>query len=95
MAARVDRSALKAAELLSTAGATALGGGLALLWPRLADFAVPLLVVGLLVHAVGMALKQRLQRGDPQPRWHSAMEWVCWLAMAGLIAFLGWRITTG
>lgn len=88
-----DVGAVKAAELLSTAGAAALGGGLVLLWPGLADFAVPMALLGLLAHATGMGLKQRLQRGQPQPLWSRALVWTCWLAMAGLVVGLAWRIS--
>lgn len=90
-----DKGALKAAELLSTAGAGVLGAGLALIWPRLGDFAIPLIVVGLVGHATGMGLKQRLQRGQPQPGWSRALVWTCWLAMAGSVAGLGWRVMNG
>lgn len=95
MSDRNDTGALKAAELLSTAGAAVLGAGLALLWPRLADFAIPLLGVGLVAHATGMGLKQQLQRGQPQPWWSRTLVWMCWLAMAGLMAGLGWRVMIG
>lgn len=95
MSDRDDKGALKAAELLSTAGVAVLGAGLALLWPRLADFAIPLVTVGLVGHATGMGLKQQLQRGHPQPRWSRALVWMCWLAMAGLVAGLGWRVMNG
>jgi hypothetical protein len=40
---RNDAGALKAAELLSDSRCCGSGAGLALLWPRLADFAIPLL----------------------------------------------------
>jgi len=92
---RNDKGALKAAELLSTAGAAVLGAGLALLWPQLAGLAIPLIAVGLLGHATGMGLKQRLQRGQPQPAWSRALAWICWLAMAGWVAGLGWRVMNG
>jgi hypothetical protein len=90
-----DKGELKAAELLSTAGAAVLGAGLALLWPRLADFAIPLVAIGLVAHATGMVLKQQLQRGQPQPRWSRTLVLTCWLAMAGLVVGLGWRVMNG
>lgn len=92
MSNRDDKSTLKAAELLSTTGAAALGAGLALLWPQLANFASLLLTVGLAAHATGMGLKQRLQRGQPQPWWSRVLVSICWLAMAVLLAGLGWRV---
>ena len=90
-----DKGTLKAAELPSTAGAAVLGAGLALLWPRLADFAIPLIAVGLVGHATGMGLKQQLQRGQPQPWWSRVLAWMCWLATAGLVAGLAWRVMNG
>ena len=89
------KSALKAAELLSTAGAAVLGAGLALLLPQLTDFAILLLAVGLAAHATGMALKQRLQRGEQQPGWSRMLVWACWLALAGLLLGLGWGVMNG
>jgi hypothetical protein len=86
---------LKAAELLSTLGAGVLGAGLALLWPRLADEAWPLLALGLLAHATGMGLKHRLQRGQAQPPWAPWLSSACWLALAALAVAIAWRIFTG
>jgi hypothetical protein len=54
-----------------------------------------LVTVGLVGHATGMGLKQQLQRGHPQPRWSRTLVWMCWLAMAGLVAGLGWRVMNG
>ncbi|KQY80869.1 hypothetical protein ASD35_03200 [Pelomonas sp. Root1444] len=87
--------ALKAAELLSTAGAAVLGAGIALLWPRLADDAPAILVVGALTHATGMVLKQRLQRGQIQPRWSRWLFAGCWIALALLGIALVWRVAQG
>ncbi len=95
MSDRDDNGALKAAELLSTAGAAVLGAGLALLWPRFGNFAIPLIAVGLVGHAAGMVLKHWLQRGQPQPGWSHTLVWLCWLAMAVLMAGLGWRVMNG
>jgi len=90
-----DAGALKAAELVSTLGAAVLGAGFALLMLRLADQAVSLLAVGMLVHAVGMGLKHRLQAGLPQPRWARWLAAVCWLALALLAATLAWHALGG
>ena len=35
-----------------------------------------------------MVLKHWLQRGQPQPGWSHTLVWLCWLAMAVLMAGL-------
>ena len=70
------RSRIKAAELLSTLGAAVLGAGVALLLQRwLVRFAVPILVVGLAVHAWGMFQKHRAESAEDVRRapWESAL----------------------
>ena len=85
------RSRIKKAELLSTLGAAVLGGGVALLLQRwLVPFAVPILIVGLAVHAWGMFDKHRAESaGNVQRRpWENALYWACWLVLAGLITYV-------
>jgi hypothetical protein len=58
---------LKAAELASGLGAIVLGAGLALVLPDwLRNYAPPLLVVGVVVHGLGMSLKYELS-ADAHP----------------------------
>ena len=83
---------VKRAELLSSLGAGVLGAGLALLLPNLlAPYAIPILLLGLVSHAVGMSQKHGLeQQGEVvRVRWAEALSWFCWLA---LVALLGWIV---
>lgn len=79
----------KAAELASGLGAIALGAGLALVLPLwLRSYGFALLIIGGVVHGVGMALKSRLESRDgPQLWWERALLWLCW---ASLVALAGW-----
>jgi len=76
----------KAAELASALGAIVLGAGLALVAPgAIRVYAVPLLVVGLVVHGVGMTLTHRLESRDATPAWWDrALFWLCWVCLAAL-----------
>jgi hypothetical protein len=90
------RRAAKAAELASGLGAIVLGAGLALLVPDvLRNFAIPILVAGVLVHGVSMTLKHRLQAVDRAPLWwEQALFWLCWLCLAALGAWVLVRLLT-
>ena len=56
-----ETGAAKAAGLTSGVGAIVLGAGLALILPLwLREYAVSLLVVGVIVHGLGMSLNYRL-----------------------------------
>ena len=83
-------SRVKSAELMSVLGAGLLGAGLALYWrERLGSFAVPILAVGLVAHALGMYLKHRWERAtDPLPTWVIVLYWVCWALLAGLALYV-------
>ena len=75
----------KAAELTSGVGAIVLGAGLALILPPwLREYGVPLLVVGLVVHGLGMSLNYRLESRDGPPLWwEQALFRACWACLVG------------
>lgn len=82
------------AELSSGVGAGVLGAGVgALLAGSLRAFAVPILVVGVALHAWGMMDKQRIEQraGETRPRWSVAVYWACWLALAALVVAVAAR----
>lgn len=84
----------KRADLLSLSGA-AIAGGAAGAW--LADvlqpLILPMLVAGLLAHAVGMSARHRLDReaGGPLPAIWQWLYVLCWVAIAALGAVGAWQ----
>ncbi|HKQ29161.1 MAG TPA: hypothetical protein VJT77_11220 [Burkholderiales bacterium] len=77
------------AELAGATGAGVLGVGLgALLAQWTAQYAVPLLIVGVLLHGWGMLEKQRLEAGVDVPLWSTALYWACWAVLAVLIVWI-------
>lgn len=86
----MSAGAAKGADLASGLGAIVLGAGLGQLAPQdLRDLAVPLLVVGIVVHGVGMSLKHRFDRAARQPLWwEAALFWLCWACLAGMAVWL-------
>jgi len=84
-------SRIKKAELLSALGAGVLGAGLALLLPnQLVPFAIPILLLGLISHAVGMSQKHGLEHQGEWVRvwWAEVLYWFCWLGLAALLLFV-------
>lgn len=82
---------LKRAETTSAIGAGVLGAGLALLFPDLLrSYAVPILVLGLVMHSWGMFDKHRLEVNEGAVRiwWVEALYWGCWVALAGLLVYV-------
>jgi hypothetical protein len=76
-------SRAKLADLSSSVGAGVLGIGIgALLAPWMRVAAVPVLALGLLMHAWGMTDKHRLETAERMPRWSTALYWVCWIGLA-------------
>lgn len=85
-------SRMKKAELLSVVGALILGIGLGLLFSSfLNPYAIPVLLVGLLMHAWGMFDKHRLETASSGVRlwWAELLYWVCWIALFVLAIYVG------
>ncbi len=82
---------IKRAELLSSLGAGVLGAGIALLLANiLANYAIPILLLGLVAHTVGMSRKHSLEQQVNQTRvwWVEGLYWFCWLALAALLLYI-------
>lgn len=81
---------VKKAELLSSFGAGILGAGIALFLANiLAGYALPILLLGLISHSVGMFQKHRLEQGSYiRIWWAEYLYWVCWLALVALLFYL-------
>lgn len=91
MTNRTHIARIKKAELLSSLGAGVLGAGIALLMPNLlAPYALLILLLGLISHAVGMFQKHGLEQQPEIVRvwWAEALYWLCWLALAALLVFI-------
>lgn len=91
MATSTHIAGVKRAEFLSSLGAGVLGAGIALLLPtQLAPYAIPILLLGLVSHAVGMSQKHGLEQHGEVVRvwWAEALYWSCWLGLAALLIFI-------
>jgi hypothetical protein len=82
---------IKRAELLSSLGAGVLGAGIALLLAKfLAYYAIPIILLGLVSHTIGMSRKHSLEQQGSQTRvwWVEGLYWFCWLALAVLLLYI-------
>lgn len=82
---------VKKAELLSSLGAGVLGAGIALLLPnQLVPYAIPILLLGLISHAVGMSQKHEIEQQGEVVRiwWAEALYWLCWVGLAALLLLI-------
>ena len=82
---------LKVAELTSGVGALVLGVGLGALFTQWFTPAARVLVLaGVVAHGFGMWDKHRLdgQAHAPSESWITLVYWICWLLLAGVVAFL-------
>jgi uncharacterized membrane protein len=73
------------------AGFVGLGVGL-VLGIRSPGFGWPILLGGLLAHALGMVYlhRRRQGHGDEQPRWLEYAYWVCWAVLFVVVALVAW-----
>jgi hypothetical protein len=86
-----SQSQLKRAQTTSTVGAGVLGAGLALLvGDRMAAYAIPILLVGLVTHVWGMYDKHRLEGRSDVMRlwWAELLYWACWIGLLALLVYI-------
>ena len=85
--------ARKRADLLSLAGAAVAGlAAGAWLADAIRPFFLPMLVAGLLAHAVGMSARHRLDRQEsPLPAIWQWLYILCWIAIAALVILGAWH----
>ncbi len=85
--------ARKRADLLSLAGAAVIGlAAGAWLADSIRPFILPMLVAGMLAHAVGMSARHRLDRqASPLPAVWQWLYILCWIAIAALVVLGAWR----
>jgi hypothetical protein len=58
-------------------------------------YAIPLLGVGLVVHAAGMTLKYRLEGRESSPLWwERSLFWLCWIFLAALGLWMATALAT-
>jgi hypothetical protein len=73
----------KVAELMSGIGALVLGVGIGSYLPLFGrSAAVVVIVLGTVIHSVGMWEVHRLEAGTRLPRWTTGVYIVCWLLLA-------------
>ena len=93
----VAPASLKRAETTSAIGAGVLGAGIGLMLAEsLKAYAIPILSLGLVMHAWGMYDKHRLEKRSETARvwWATALYWLCWIALAALVVLVALRRAT-
>lgn len=77
-----QHAASKKADLASGFGAGILGAGLgALLGQYVGPVGVPLVILGIGLHAWGMFENHRLESGAARVWWADALYWFCWIVL--------------
>lgn len=89
--------ARKRADLLSLSGAAIIGAATgAWFAAAVRPFALLVLAVGLIIHAVGMTARHRLDRkAGPLPGTWQWIYTLCWIAIGALLAITAWRWLEG
>ena len=85
---------IKLAELMSSLGAGILGIGIGIFIASYANgLGLPVLVIGFVLHAWGMTEKHRMEKNTAAPAiwWSTALYWICWVGLLGLLAFAIFR----
>ena len=89
-AAGVPRARWKRADTTSAVGAGVLGTGIGILLGRILEaYTIPIIALGLLMHAWGMYDKHRLESGAGTGRlwWAEALYWGCWIGLLALAVY--------
>ena len=84
-------SRLRLAELTSSLGAGVIGVSIGvLLAGRIGSLAVPILLLGALLHAWGMFDKHRIEQrtGAADPWWSRCLYWLCWGLLGAMSVYL-------
>lgn len=81
---------IKRADLLSSIGAGVIGVGIGVMLANiLAGYTLPILLLGLISHSLGMFQKHRLEQGRyVHIVWIESVYWLCWLALAVLLVYI-------
>lgn len=88
--AGVLRTRWKRADVTSAVGAGVLGVGIGIFLGRVLEtYAIPIIALGLLMHAWGMYDKHRLESGAGTGRlwWAEALYWGCWIGLLVLAVY--------
>jgi flagellar biosynthesis protein FlhB len=86
-----NKSRVKRAELLSGVGAVVLGIGLGVLLSSfLKPYALPVLITGLVMHALGMFMMHKFENESTTVRlwWAEILYWLCWIILLGIIIYV-------
>ena len=86
---------LRLAELTSSLGAGILGLGIGVLAGEYLDgTGLPVLILGLVLHAWGMTDKHRLEASSlvPDVWWSTVLYWICWVLLGALVAYVFLRV---
>jgi F0F1-type ATP synthase assembly protein I len=82
---------IKRAELLSSLGAGVLGAGIGILLTNiLGSYALPILVLGLVAHTIGMTKKHSLEQQGNKIRvwWVEGLYWLCWVLLGAMLLYV-------